>query len=166
MQTRLTNGCLEVWQTYSPSLTPVNGAELLWRGAPDLPGAVQMRFLRRLVESRPFLARIPDRSLIVVDSGHVRDHVEATRAAGGSYAFLCLPSGQAVTVDLDKLPGDRLAVHWYDPRTETALSTAEIPAGGERVFTPPATWGLSGQTAGPWALATIGQGHCGRVLVP
>ena len=45
------------------------------------------------------------------------DHVQATRSEDGEYAFVYLPSGKPVTVDLRLLSGSMVAAHWYDPRT-------------------------------------------------
>jgi hypothetical protein len=132
-----TYGCLEVWQMYSTSYPAANGAELPWVEALDLPGAVQMQYVRQLVESRPFLTRIPDRSLLATDPGYGLDHVQATRGSDGSYAFLYVPTGKPVRVNLDTLSGDRLIAHWYDPRLGTATPVGEVPGGGNHKFIPP-----------------------------
>lgn len=61
-----------------------------WKDALDAPGALQMKHLRALMESRPFLDRIPDASLVVGGLRHGTDHVTPTQAPDGGYAHLPL----------------------------------------------------------------------------
>ncbi len=110
-----------------------------WKDALTTPGATQMRHLRTLMESRPFLTRIPDQRLIVGDAGEGVHHVQATRDRSGSYAMLYLPeASRKVTVDASKLSGKRLKAWWYDPRTGMAQAQkGEFPTGGKLEFTSP-----------------------------
>jgi len=110
-----------------------------WRTALDAEGATQVVYLRDLMESRPFLDRIPDPSLVVGDPGKGLDHVVATRAADGSYAMVYIPRARPVTVALGKLAGDRVRAWWYDPRTGAAELAGQYERRGEREFTPPAS---------------------------
>ena len=96
-----------------------------------------MQYVRTLLESRPFLSRIPDQSLLVSAEGTGADHVQATRDSDGSYAFVYLPTGQPVKVDLRKLSGSRLRAAWFDPRTGTAQAIGEYANDQPREFTPP-----------------------------
>ncbi len=133
-----TYGCHDIWQMWRPGRDPISSARTPWREALKLPASSQMRHLRNLVESRPYLERIPDQSLVVGDPGRGGDHVQATRGSDGSYAFLYLPSGKPVTVDLAKLSGDRLTARWYDPRTGEASPAMIFPRQGTQRFEPPA----------------------------
>jgi hypothetical protein len=96
-----------------------------------------MRHARQLLESRPFLTRVPDQSLLISDSGSGTDHVQATRAGDGSYAFVYSASGQPFVVDRSKLTGRAFSTHWYDPRTGRAHAADSVLAGGSRAFVPP-----------------------------
>lgn len=99
-----------------------------------------MHHLRALMESRPFLTRVPDQSLIVGAAGDGARHVHATRDASGSYAMLYVPTaGQTVTVDSSELSGKRLKAWWYDPRTGKATALKDdFLVGGKLEFTTPA----------------------------
>src|SRR6185437_1850460 len=57
-----TYGCHDIWQFYSPAHEGVNGPHYYWQKAMDLPGANQMKYVRRLMESHPMLERVPDQS--------------------------------------------------------------------------------------------------------
>jgi hypothetical protein len=128
------NGVFQFWDGAAPDrFSPLRP----WQEALDLPGASQMRYLRRLIESRPFLSRVPDQSLLASDPGGGPDHAQATRDAAGSYAFVYSGSGQPFTVDLGVFGGRRLAAFWYDPRTGAATALGSVAAGSARDLAPP-----------------------------
>ncbi len=110
-----------------------------WREALDLPGSGQMRHLRALIESRPFLSRVPDQGLLACEPGEGARHVQATRCAEGNYAMVYVPqAGQTVAVHLDPLAGEAANACWFDPRTGKVTTIAEgLPARGTREFVSP-----------------------------
>jgi len=130
------NGLFQCWRGGE---TDRFGARTPWDEALALPGAGQMRHARALLASRPFLDRIPDQGLLASDPGTGGDHVQATRAADGGYAFVYTASGRPVTVDLDKLSGSAVETYWYDPRLGTAEAVGRFPTGGPRTFAPPSS---------------------------
>ncbi|MEO6810125.1 MAG: glycoside hydrolase family 140 protein [Isosphaeraceae bacterium] len=132
-----TYGCHDIWQFFAPGRTPVTAARTPWLKALDLPGAGQMQHVRALVESRPFLVRVPDQSLLTSDPGKGKDHVQATRADDGSYAFIYSASGQPFTVNLGKLSGKRIKASWFDPRLGTSKTLSSFDRAGTKKFQPP-----------------------------
>jgi hypothetical protein len=134
-----TYGCHDIWQFYAEGRTPISAARTLWTEALNLAGARQVGYIRRLIESRPFLMRVPDQSLIAAEQGTGADHAQATRGADGSYAFIYLPTGKAIEIDLDKLSGKRIRAWWFDPRSGTATSAGTFARKGTRPMTPPST---------------------------
>ncbi len=121
----------------TPDGYPAGYPHRLWKDALSSPGAAQMKHLRTLMESRPFLTRIPDQSIIVGSPGNGTGHAQATRASDGSYAFVYIPDGRPLPVDLSKIAGTSVACSWYDPRTGTATSIGTVPATGTMSFDPP-----------------------------
>lgn len=132
-----TYGCHDIWQFLSPAYPPISWARTPWPQALTLPGARQVGFVRKLMLSRPFFTRIPDPSLIVGDPGKGADHIEATRAADGSYAMVYFAWGTPARIDLAKVSGTQIAAWWFDPRTGQATRAGVYPAGGPRRFEPP-----------------------------
>jgi hypothetical protein len=132
-----TYGCHDVWQFLQKGRPAITFARTPWREAIDLPGAGQMRHARRLLESRPFLTRVPDQALVVSDVGKGTDHVQATRGGDGSYTFVYIASGKPVTVDLGRLSGKEVRASWYDPRRGTATAIGRFPREGKCEFMPP-----------------------------
>jgi hypothetical protein len=122
-----TYGHHSVWQMFTPERTPINYPDRPWQDAITRPGANQMRHLHALIESRPFLNRIPDQTLIVSDVGEAGQHIRATRSEDGSYALVYIPNaGREVTISTYTLTGTTFRAWWYDPRNGTAHMIAEL----------------------------------------
>jgi hypothetical protein len=132
-----------MWQFYDTNHKPVNRPLMTWRKAIEEPGANQMQFGRRLLESRPILTRIPDNDVIV--PGEVTTSIPgagayrfvATRDSAGSYAMVYAPIGRAFSVRMDKVSGNNVKAWWFDPRTGAARSAGEFSSEGVQEFTPP-----------------------------
>jgi hypothetical protein len=102
-----------------------------------------MQHARALLESRPFLARIPDAEVIVATSiptampGTGRYHFAATRDEAGSYAMVYAPVGRPFKVRMDKVTGSKVKAWWFNPRDGKATAIGSFDNKGEREFTPP-----------------------------
>ena len=138
-----TYGHHSMWQFWKPGVTPVNDPLLPWTQAIDEPGAKQMVFGRRLIESRPILTRIPDDSLIVNDRvatavpGAGRYRFVATRDTEGTYAFVYAPIGRPFKVRMAQLTGPQVKAWWFNPRNGRAVEIGVFPNAGEREFLSP-----------------------------
>lgn len=138
-----TYGHHSVWQMWAPGREPINNPLLPWFEAIDQPGAGQMQFGRRLIESRPFLTRIPDDSVIVTDRvptsvpGAGRFRFVATRDESRSYAMVYAPVGRKFKVRMDKISGPKVKAWWFNPRTGEPSAAGEFPNTGEREFISP-----------------------------
>jgi hypothetical protein len=139
-----TYGHHSVWQFFDPKRGhPINNPLLPWWEAINQPGAEQMQHGRALIESRPFLTRIPDESVIVTDRvptsvpGAGRYHFAATRDEGGSYAMVYAPVGRKFSVHMDKITGSRVRAWWFNPRDGSAKEIDVLENKGTHEFTPP-----------------------------
>jgi hypothetical protein len=129
-----TYGCHDVWQMYSPNRTSVNGARIPWYVAIDLPGASQMKYVRRLMESRSMLDRVPDQTLITNALG-TNDRIQATR--GKDYIFIYTSQGKPITVNMGKISGSEISSFWFNPRNGEEKMIGKFPNKGEKTFDPP-----------------------------
>jgi hypothetical protein len=116
-----TYGCHPIWQFHQPGRQPVGFARRPWREALDLPGASQMAHLKRLFLSRPFFSREPDNSFVVSEPQKQSRSTMATRDKRWRYAFVYLPSGGRVTLDVKSFPALQFNVWWYSPRDGYAI---------------------------------------------
>lgn len=138
-----TYGHHSVWQMWSPGKGPINNPLMPWSDAINQPGAAQMQHSRALIESRPFLTRIPDDSIIVTDRvptsvpGAGRYHFASTRDEGGSYAMVYAPIGRGFKVRMDRITGAKVKAWWFNPRDGQATAIGDFSNTGEREFTPP-----------------------------
>ena len=132
-----TYGCHDIWQMYSAKREGINGPHVYWQEAMDLPGANQMKYVRRLMEAFPLLERIPDQSLIEEKNNAAAERIQATR--GDDYLMVYSTAGKPFTVNLQKIKGASLKGFWYNPRTGEQTVIDAIANTGSKKFTPPAS---------------------------
>jgi hypothetical protein len=131
-----TYGCHDIWQFYSADHEAVNGPHQYWPLALELPGANQMKWIRRLMEShQPLTERIPDQSLILENDLAAYERIQATR--GKDYLFIYSASGKSFTVVLEKISGKKLRVFWLNPRNGEQINKEPIANSGTQFFQPP-----------------------------
>jgi hypothetical protein len=138
-----TYGHHSVWQMWTPSRSPINRPLMPWYEAIDQPGAGQMMYGRLLMESRPFLARIPDSTIIVTDNvasavpGSGSYRFVATRDQDGTYAMIYAPIGRKFSVRMDAIKGKEVVAWWFNPRNGEATMIAKYANTGTQTFIPP-----------------------------
>jgi len=137
-----TYGCNEVFQFWSEGRVQYCDrfpAQMDWKEALDRPGAGQMQYLRKLIESRPMLNRIPDQSMIVGDPLYTLNRIQATRDSEGNYAFVYISSGASVVIDLNKMCREFVKASWYNPRNGETIYIGEYSNRSRKRFLPPTT---------------------------
>ena len=139
-----TYGHHSVWQMYDPAKGgPVNNPLMPWFEAIDQPGAGQMQHGRKLMESRPFLSRVPDASIVVTSPvptampGAGTRRFVATRDTEGTYAMVYAPVGRPFTVRMDVIRGEKVKAWWFNPRDGKATAIGTFSNQGQRKFNPP-----------------------------
>ncbi len=140
-----TYGHHSVWQMYDPDKIrrPINNPLMPWYEAIYQPGASQMQYARKLMESRPFLSRIPDASIIVKGDvptavpGAGRYSFVATRDEEGTYAMVFAPVGRSFEVDMAIIKGEKIIAWWFNPRNGESVRIGEFENRGNRKFISP-----------------------------
>lgn len=138
-----TYGHHSVWQMWAPDREPINRTLMPWYEAIDQPGACQMVYGRLLIESRPFLSRIPDNSIIV--TGNVPSAVPgvgsyqfvATRDTDGTYAMIYVPVGRKFSVNMDVIKSENIIAWWFNPRSGEATKIGKYTNAGTQSFLSP-----------------------------
>ncbi|HEY4110876.1 glycoside hydrolase family 140 protein [Puia sp.] len=150
----VTYGHHAVWQFMSAREEAINYPDRGWLNALQRPGATQAGYLRRLIESRPPLERLPDTALIMDGQGIGGEHAEAFTGAAGDYAMIYLPVGKPVVINPAHLRARNLVAWWFNPRDATAQKIGAFSAGKPLSLTPPS------QGAGnDWVLVLDDAGH-------
>jgi len=136
----VTYGHHTVWQFLSAREVPVNHPKIMdWKEAINRPGAFQAGYLRKLMESRPLLGRVPDTTLILEGQGIKGEHMEAFRGADGRYGMVYLPVGKKVTILVTFIPTATLQYWWFNPTLGVAHKRVTVPNTGKLTVTPPTT---------------------------
>ena len=113
------------------------GPKNYWYEAIDDPGAAQMRYLKKLILSRPFFERVPAQDLVGGDVGTRYERILATRGRG--YAMFYTYTGRPFEVRMGGIAGSSVKASWVNPRTGTISEAATFPNSGVRNFVPPGT---------------------------
>ncbi|WP_026462906.1 glycoside hydrolase family 140 protein [Adhaeribacter aquaticus] len=130
-----TYGCNNIWQMYAPGRKPTINPTRFWYESLDLPGANAMTDVRKLIESRPMLDRVPDQSLITNSPDNQQERIQATR--GKDYAFIYSASGNPFEVNMGKISGKQVNAFWFDPRTGKSTKAGAHKNTGKLKFMPP-----------------------------
>jgi hypothetical protein len=118
-----TYGCHPIWQMAAPGREPVGYSRHFWYDVLDLPGAWQMLNVRRLIESRPMLKRVPFPE-IVLNPGDEYSHITATR--GDGYIMVYTPLGNDIELEANLLPAAKYTAWWFDPRSGKSVKAGNI----------------------------------------
>lgn len=138
-----TYGCHAVWQMYTPDRKPINMPLRPWKVALDLPMANQVKHLKELMLSRPFLTRVPAQEMVKTSQEDDEHYVIATKDSEGTYAMVYFPTGKTVDLDVSSLSGNRIGLSWHDPRTGNSYTDGSIEKSDRVTVTPP-TYGGKG----------------------
>lgn len=151
-----TYGAQPIWQFTDESRMKLSSkTNQNWQEGMDLPGALQIGWLKKLIESHPMIEMVPDQSLIVAGQGECGSHSCAIR--GKSHAFVYIPTGNKTTIKMGIISGDKAKASWFDPRTGQTTVIGEFINSGIMSFEVP---GMSQELA--WLKSGRG---CDWVLV-
>jgi hypothetical protein len=129
-----TYGCHPVWQMAAPGREFIGFARRYWYEVLDLPGAWQMLNVRRLMESRPFLSRVPCQE-IVLNAGDEYNYIVASK--GDGYVMVYTPMGNDIELFGELLPSMQYQVSWFDPRSGKTIQSGRADRKEVMRFTPP-----------------------------
>ena len=135
----VTYGHHAVWQFLSAREDTVNHADRYWTDAINRPGAFQVGYLKRLIESHSPLDRIPDQSLIAAGQGEKGEYIAAFRDKNNQYAMIYLPVGKKIAVNTSFIEGDTIRVSWFDPRIGKTENTGPVKREKVMDFVSPTT---------------------------
>jgi len=133
----VTYGHHAIWQFMSAREELINFADRGWVNAMDRPGAFQVGYLRKLIESRPFLNRVADSSLVVGGLGEQPEHMEAFRGDDNHYAMVYLPIGRTIELNMSFMKAKQMKAWWFNPKTGEATPLGLMKRLDNMTFTTP-----------------------------
>ncbi|MCF6356728.1 MAG: glycoside hydrolase family 140 protein [Draconibacterium sp.] len=135
-----TYGNNNIWQMWTEKNSSILGARIPWYEAIHQPGALQMGFMRKLFESRPFLKMIPDQDILADVYGQNKDEIRAAKGKDGSFVIAYSPYGKPIHLKLNKLSGETINGYWYNPREDESIAIASFKNRKEvKAFDPPSS---------------------------
>ena len=94
-----------------------------------------MRYVKKLMLSKPYLERIPDQSLVAGEQKEKYGYLVATR--GKDYAFIYNYTGRVFEVNMGKISGNKVKASWYSPRDGSRKTFGSFANRGVQKFDPP-----------------------------
>ncbi|CAG4994470.1 hypothetical protein DYBT9275_01399 [Dyadobacter sp. CECT 9275] len=132
-----TYGCHDIWQMYDPDLNPpIAFARTAWKTAVHLPGASQMGFMKKLMESHPWQELQPDTSLILNDNPENAGFQIAALSAARDFMMAYSPYGRTLKIDLSKFKAQDLIAYWFNPRDGSSIKIGSFKNQGAEEFKP------------------------------
>ncbi|MCC6286973.1 MAG: glycoside hydrolase family 140 protein, partial [Chitinophagaceae bacterium] len=135
----VTYGHHSIWQFYQPGVDKISYVDKYWYDMLDRPASFEAGYLKKLVESRPYINRIPDTSIIIKGQGVKADYIAAFRDSAGRYMMIYIPEGKTITVNTSFIPSKKIKATWFNPKTGKAITPAVVSNKKQQNFTPPAT---------------------------
>ncbi len=115
-----TYGQWDIWQAKDSAGNFIDQAgQKNWWDDLNAQGADDMRHLRALIESRPFVSRIPAQTMFVGATGNYKNLAKqrATSDINRSYSFVYFPQASTpITINLTQLSGTAISAWWFNPR--------------------------------------------------
>lgn len=141
-----TYGHHSIWQMYEPGIrrNAPNFPLMSWKEALGRPGSVQMAIGRALLESRPFMSRVPAPEVLIQDNvptsvpGAGDYRFVATRDTCGTFIMVYVPAGRDFSIRTDSIRGERMKAWWFNPRNGKAVRIGTFRNTGEMSFSTPA----------------------------
>lgn len=112
-----------------------------WKPLMSTTGMMQVSHCFKLFESLPWHKLVPDETDDVILWGRgvfgALDYICAARTLDSSHYVMYIPKGQPFVINAKKISGRYMRMHWYNPRTGTALRIGVAELRERYGITPP-----------------------------
>lgn len=121
-----TYGCNDVWQMYSIDDHPVIFARTGWEAALQLPGAQQMKHIKKLFTTIPWQQLQNNQTVILSENNPGQKFMMAATSVTKDIMLVYTPEGEKIKVDLTCLKPEKLLAYWYNPRSGESKLAGEF----------------------------------------
>ncbi len=111
-----------------------------WQQQLSSAGAVSMRYVGKLFNSRSWYQLVPDSAHTTLTAGYGSlgsRSAAAARTSSGGTVIAYTPIRKSLTIDVTRVSGSQANAWWFNPSTGVATSIGSFATTGSRVFTPP-----------------------------
>jgi hypothetical protein len=134
----VTYGHHSIWQMITPRRAPITYPLIFdYKIAMQRPGSYQVKHLKNLILSRPYLSRIPDQSIFFTNYDEASNYQLATRDLDSSYLMVYTPSQKPISITMSRISGQAAQAWWYKPKDGTTRTIGIFPTEGIAHFNPP-----------------------------
>lgn len=133
----VTYGQSSIWRMHNSDIYNENRGLQKWSDMLDRPGAFQSGYLRKLIESRPYVNRIPDDSIILEGQGTKADYITAFRDERGRYSMVYIPVGKTIKIRTSHISSKKINAWWFNPKNEETHRIGVLRNNGIHSFTTP-----------------------------
>jgi len=131
-----TYGCNDIWQMYDYTKVPIINARTDWKESLNLPGSIQMRFMKDLFEIFPWQKMVCNQSLIVNDNPEDESYIVCAVGPLNDFVISYTPYGKPIKINLTLLNAERVKAYWYNPRSGKVVKIGDFSTKESIVFKP------------------------------
>jgi hypothetical protein len=131
-----TYGNNAIWQMFEKGGDMAIPCLTDWRVALDRPGAISMRYVRKIFEHRPFHLLVPNQSAIIGSNPRDSLHIRSAMASDKSFMLVYASVGQKLNINLSEMENGAIA-SWYNPRNGKVTKMGKIENENSYQFVPP-----------------------------
>lgn len=107
-----------------------------WKPLTNTPGMEMVSYCFDFFDAIPWHSLVPDvtENIIVEGRGAFGkiDYICAAGAKDGSFYVMYIPSGRTYYINIKKMSGKTMRVHWYNPRTGESIKIGHVAGKDER----------------------------------
>ena len=112
-----TYGCNDIWQMYDYTREPNIQARTDWSAALNLPGSIQMKYMKAVFELLPWQEMNFNQAIILNDNPENESYIVSALGMNEDFMVVYTPTGKAVKVDLSKIKSEIVKAFWFNPRS-------------------------------------------------
>lgn len=122
-----TYGCHDIWQFFNFDRNPpVSVARTNWKIAVDFPGAFQMGYMKKFIESLPWTTLIPDQSVIKNENPEDAGYLISAFSKNKDLLVAYTPYGRSLKIDLNQFSAKSLTAYWFNPRDASKVKIGNM----------------------------------------
>ncbi|MBN1999130.1 glycoside hydrolase family 140 protein [candidate division KSB1 bacterium] len=129
-----TYGNHNIWQMWEPEQNPISFARTKWQRALDYPGAYQMGYMRRFMESLAW-EKITTGHYSILNQEPAAFQIIAV-SEDKQFLLAYTADGSDLKIDLSQLLPDFVTAVWFNPRDGEKIIIGKFETNGEQTFKP------------------------------